>query len=71
MIELLIEYEFVKELGEGVGRVYQDIAENGLQEPEYRFRNATGSGRKQAVEQGNQYGTHNRNTSASHQLYHG
>lgn len=36
IIELLIEYEFVKELGEGVDRVYRDMAEAGLPEPEYR-----------------------------------
>ena len=36
IVELLTEYEFVKELGEGVDRVYRDMAEAGLAEPEYR-----------------------------------
>ncbi|MCI6593997.1 MAG: putative DNA binding domain-containing protein [Firmicutes bacterium] len=36
IVELLTEYEFVKELGEGVDRVYRDMDEVGLPEPEYR-----------------------------------
>lgn len=36
IVELLTEYEFVKELGEGVDRIYRDMAEAGLPEPEYR-----------------------------------
>ena len=36
IIELLIEYNFVKELGEGVDRIYRDMIEAGLPEPEYR-----------------------------------
>ena len=36
IVELLTEYEFVKELGEGVDRVYRDMAKAGLPEPEYR-----------------------------------
>ncbi len=36
IVELLTEYEFVKELGEGVDRIYREMAEAGLPEPEYR-----------------------------------
>ena len=36
IVELLTEYEFVKELGEGVDRVYRDMAEASLPDPEYR-----------------------------------
>ena len=35
IVELLTEYEFVKELGEGVDRIYREMAEAGLPEPEY------------------------------------
>ena len=35
-MELLNEYDLVKEFGEGVDRVYRDMAEAGLPEPEYR-----------------------------------
>ena len=36
VVELLNEYDLVKEFGEGVDRVYRDMAEAGLPEPEYR-----------------------------------
>ncbi len=36
IVELLNEYDFVKEFGEGVDRVYRDMEEAGLPEPEYR-----------------------------------
>lgn len=36
IVELLNEYDLVKEFGEGVDRVYRDMAEAGLPEPEYR-----------------------------------
>lgn len=36
IVELLTEYDFVKELGEGVDRVYREMAEAGLPEPEYK-----------------------------------
>lgn len=36
IVELLNEYNLVKEFGEGVDRVYRDMAEAGLPEPEYR-----------------------------------
>lgn len=36
IIEFLSEYDFVKELGEGVDRIYREMAEAGLPEPEYR-----------------------------------
>lgn len=35
IVELLNEYNLVKELGEGVDRVYRDMAAAGLSEPEY------------------------------------
>ncbi len=37
IIELLIEYDYVKELGEGVDRVYRDMAEAGLPEPVFQL----------------------------------
>ena len=36
IVELLNEYDLVKEFGEGVDRVFRDMAEAGLPEPEYR-----------------------------------
>ena len=36
IVELLNEYDLVKEFGEGVDRIYRDMAEAGLPEPEYR-----------------------------------
>ena len=36
IVELLNEYDLVKEFGEGVDRVYRDMAAAGLPEPEYR-----------------------------------
>ena len=36
IIDFLIEYEYVKEFGEGVDRVYRDMEEAGLPEPNYR-----------------------------------
>ncbi len=36
IVELLNEYDLVKEFGEGVDRVYRDMATAGLPEPEYR-----------------------------------
>ena len=36
VVELLNEYDLVKEFGEGVERVYRDMAAAGLPEPEYR-----------------------------------
>lgn len=36
IVEFLNEYDFVKEFGEGVDRIYRDMAEAGLPEPEYR-----------------------------------
>ena len=36
VVELLNEYDLVKEFGEGVDRVYRDMAAAGLPEPEYR-----------------------------------
>jgi ATP-dependent DNA helicase RecG len=35
-VELLNEYDYVKEYGEGVDRVYKDMEKAGLPEPEYR-----------------------------------
>ena len=35
IVELLNEYDLVKEFGEGVDRIYRDMAEAGLPEPEY------------------------------------
>lgn len=36
IVELLNEYDYVKEYGEGVDRVYKDMEKAGLPEPEYR-----------------------------------
>ena len=36
IVELLNEYDLLKEFGEGVDRVYRDMAAAGLPEPEYR-----------------------------------
>ena len=36
IVEMLNEYDLVKEFGEGVDRIYRDMAEAGLPEPEYR-----------------------------------
>ena len=36
IVELLTEYDLVKEFGEGVDRVYRDMEEAGLPEPVYR-----------------------------------
>ena len=36
IVEMLNEYDLVKEFGEGVDRIYRDMAEAGLSEPEYR-----------------------------------
>jgi len=36
VVELLNEYDLVKEFGEGVDRIYRDMAAAGLPEPEYR-----------------------------------
>ncbi len=36
IVELLNEYDMVKEFGEGVDRIYRDMAEAGLPEPEYK-----------------------------------
>ena len=36
IVELLTEYEFVKELGEGVDRVYREMESAGLPDPEYQ-----------------------------------
>ena len=36
IVEHLNEYDLVKEFGEGVGRIYRDMAEAGLPEPRYR-----------------------------------
>lgn len=36
IVDLLIEYDYVKEFGEGVDRVFDDMAEAGLPDPEYR-----------------------------------
>lgn len=36
MAQLLHEYEYVREFGEGVDRMYREMAEAGLPEPEYR-----------------------------------
>ena len=36
IVELLNEYDLVKEFGEGVDRVYRDMAQAGLPDPEYR-----------------------------------
>ncbi len=36
IVELLNEYDLVKEFGEGVDRIYRDMANAGLPEPEYR-----------------------------------
>ena len=36
IVELLNEYDLVKEFGEGVDRIYRDMAQAGLPEPEYR-----------------------------------
>ena len=36
IVELLNEYDLVKEFGEGVDRIYRDMAEAGLPDPEYR-----------------------------------
>jgi len=36
IVELLNEYDLVKEFGEGVDRIYRDMEEAGLPEPEYR-----------------------------------
>lgn len=36
IVEFLNEYDLVKEFGEGVDRIYRDMAEAGLPEPEYR-----------------------------------
>lgn len=36
IVELLNEYDFVKEFGEGVDRIYRDMSEAGLPEPEYK-----------------------------------
>lgn len=36
IVELLNEYDLVKEFGEGVDRIYRDMKAAGLHEPEYR-----------------------------------
>lgn len=36
IFEFLHEYEYVKEFGEGVDRMYREMSEAGLPEPEYR-----------------------------------
>ena len=36
IVELLNEYDLVKEFGEGVDRIYRDMAQAGLPDPEYR-----------------------------------
>ena len=36
MAQLLHEYEYVREFGEGVDRMYREMEEAGLPEPEYR-----------------------------------
>ena len=36
IVELLTEYEFVKELGEGVDRIYREMESAGLPDPEYQ-----------------------------------
>ncbi|MCC8051134.1 MAG: hypothetical protein LIP10_10825 [Clostridiales bacterium] len=36
IFEFLHEYEYVKEFGEGVDRMYREMSEAGLSEPEYR-----------------------------------
>jgi ATP-dependent DNA helicase RecG len=36
IVELLNEYDLVKEFGEGVDRIYRDMEEAGLPDPEYR-----------------------------------
>ena len=36
MAQLLHEYEYVREFGEGVDRMYRELEETGLPEPEYR-----------------------------------
>ena len=36
MAQLLHEYEYVREFGEGVDRMYREIEEAGLPEPEYK-----------------------------------
>lgn len=36
IVELLNEYDLVKEFGEGVDRIYRDMVTAGLPEPEYR-----------------------------------
>lgn len=36
IVDLLMEYDYVKEFGEGVDRVFDDMAEAGLPDPEYQ-----------------------------------
>ena len=36
MAQLLYEYEYVREFGEGVDRMYREMEEAGLPEPEYK-----------------------------------
>ena len=36
MAQLLHEYEYVREFGEGVDRMYREMEEAGLPEPEYK-----------------------------------
>ena len=36
IVELLVEYDLVKEFGEGVDRIYRDMADAGLPEPVYK-----------------------------------
>lgn len=36
IVELLNEYDYVKEFGEGIDRIYRDMAEAGLPEPEFK-----------------------------------
>ena len=36
IVELLVEYDMVKEFGEGVDRIYRNMAEAGLPEPVYK-----------------------------------
>ena len=38
IVEFLNEYDFVKEFGEGVDRIYRDMEEAGLPEPVYKQR---------------------------------
>ena len=56
MAQLLHEYEYVREFGEGVDRMYREMEEAGLPEPEYK---TVALVEKQAIERvgGKRYGS--------------